>query len=202
MPGTLAWLGSCHAKIVVERLPCELGQLKANGPAGLPLPDIGSVNRIAVGRHVIDAQCNEVTATQFAVNGEIEKCQVARAFLQIQLGAYRPHVTGPQGRLWASDLPLIPDRSRDTGSGVGFGHGEAQPIAAMRHSPRVANHGLSGDYLSGRPALRRPSKKCSASSVRLKILSRACVPFMVHLGSILRTSLASSLASSMFPNWA
>ena len=79
---------------------------------------------------------------------------------------------------------------------------EAQPIVATQHSPRVAYHGLRGDYLSGRPALRRPSKKCSASSVRLKILSRACVPFMVHLGSILRTSLASALASSMFPNWA
>jgi hypothetical protein len=69
--------------------------------------DIVFVNRIAVVRHVIDAQCNEVTATQFAVNGEIEHCQVARAFLQIQPGAYRPYVTGSQGRLWASDLPLF-----------------------------------------------------------------------------------------------
>jgi hypothetical protein len=85
----------------------RLSQLKANGPAGLPLPDIVFVNRIAVVRHVIDAQCNEVTATQFAVNGEIEHCQVARAFLQIQPGAYRPYVTGSQGRLWASDLPLF-----------------------------------------------------------------------------------------------
>ena len=39
----LAWLASSHAKIVVERLPCRLGQLKANGPAGLSLSDICSV---------------------------------------------------------------------------------------------------------------------------------------------------------------
>jgi hypothetical protein len=114
----------------VDRLPCRLRRLKANEPAGLPLADIGSVNRIAVGRHVIDAQWDEVTATQFAVNGEIEHGQVARAFLQIQLGAYRPHVTGPQGRLWASDLPLNPGGPRDAGSGVGFGHGDLPACAS------------------------------------------------------------------------
>ena len=95
-PGGSEHLGMTSPYPSVDRPPCRL---KANEPAGLSLADIGSVNRIAVGRHVIDAQCDEVKATQFAVNGEIEHGQVPRAFLQIQLGAYRPHVTGPQGRL-------------------------------------------------------------------------------------------------------
>ena len=57
-------------------------------------------------------------------------------------------------------------------------------------------------YRSGSPALRRPSKKCSASSGRLNGVTSACVPSIVHLGSIRRTSAASALACSMFPSWA
>ena len=64
------------------------------------------------GRHVIDAQRDEVAAAQFTVNGEIEHCQVARALLQVQPGTYRPDVTGPQGRLWASHLSLVPGRGQ------------------------------------------------------------------------------------------
>src|SRR5262245_20246211 len=37
-------------------------------------------------------------------------------------------------------------------------------------------------HLSGSPALRRPSKKCLASSGRLKGVSRVCVPSIVYLG--------------------
>src|SRR5262245_42352125 len=47
------------------------------------------------------------------------------------------------------------------------------------------------DYFSGSPALRRPSKRCSASSERLKGDSRACVRSIVYWGSIRRTSTAS-----------
>ncbi len=87
-------------RLIPASLGCRVGRrLKASGPAGLPLTEIGSVNRIAVGRHIIDAQCNEVTATQFAVNGEIEQGQVARAFLQIQLGV-------SPARDWAAREPL------------------------------------------------------------------------------------------------
>ena len=58
------------------------------------------------------------------------------------------------------------------------------------------------DHLSGSPALRRPSRMCYASSVRLRQLIRAQVPSIVHLGSIRRTSAASTRACSMFPSWA
>ena len=47
------------------------------------------------------------------------------------------------------------------------------------------------DYLSDSPAWRRPSKKCSASSGRLKEIMRACVPSIVQVGSIRRTSADS-----------
>jgi hypothetical protein len=53
------------AKVVVEGLPRGLSQLKANWPTSLPLPNIGSVDGIAVGRYIIDPQRNEVATTQF-----------------------------------------------------------------------------------------------------------------------------------------
>jgi hypothetical protein len=77
------------------------------------------------------------------------------------------------------------------------GH-SSQPVergcCALRQRAREA------DYLSGSPALRRPSIQCSASSGRLNVSS--IVPLIVHLGSMRRTSAASALALSMSPSWA
>ena len=42
------------AKVVIEGLPRRLRQLKANGPSGLPLSDIGPVLGVAVGRYITD----------------------------------------------------------------------------------------------------------------------------------------------------
>ena len=81
------------------------------------------------------------------------------------------------------------------------GHGSEAARAGSGGLPLTLSGRLE-HHLSGSPALRRPSKKCSASSGSLKVLSRACVPSIVHLGSIRRTSAASARASSSFPNWA
>src|SRR5262245_60555560 len=50
---------------------------------------------------------DEIAATQFTVNREAEHCQVMRALLQIQLGAYRPSVTGRSGGFGSVILPLF-----------------------------------------------------------------------------------------------
>src|SRR5262249_10419344 len=72
---------------------------------------VGTIDGVAVGCHVVDPQCDQIAATQLAVDGKIEQRQVARAPLQLQLGADRPHVAGPQGRLRAGELALVPHRS-------------------------------------------------------------------------------------------
>src|SRR5262245_57741569 len=110
------------AKVVIEGLPRRLGQLKANGPAGLPLSDSGPVLCVAVGCHISDAEADEVAATQFAVYSEVEQRQVPHALLQSQFGADRPDLTPPQGWFWAGQLAFIPGWSRDAGSGIGFNH--------------------------------------------------------------------------------
>jgi len=51
---------------------------------------------MAVGRHVIDAKRDEITAAQLAVDGQIEHRQVTGTLLKLQLRAYRPNVAWQQ----------------------------------------------------------------------------------------------------------
>lgn len=95
-------------QIVVQCLPCHLGQLEPNRPAGLPLANVGTVDGAAVRRHVIDAKGDKVAAAQLAVDGEIEERQITRALLQLQLGSEAPYVPGPQWRLGTGELALVP----------------------------------------------------------------------------------------------
>src|SRR5262249_24597383 len=108
----LARLTAGDAKIIVEGLARRLGQLEANGTAGFPLPDICSVDGVAIGRHVIDAQCHEIAAAELAIDGQIEHRQIARALFKLQLGADGPDMTGPQRRFRAGYLALVPRWSR------------------------------------------------------------------------------------------
>jgi hypothetical protein len=59
------------------------------------LADIGPVDGVAVGRGVINAQSDEITAMELAIYSHIEHRQVTGAFLQLQLCAYRPNVAWP-----------------------------------------------------------------------------------------------------------
>jgi hypothetical protein len=50
-----------------------LGELEPDRTTGLLLADRCSIERVAVGGHIIiDAYCHDIAATQFAVDGEIE----------------------------------------------------------------------------------------------------------------------------------
>src|SRR5262249_13827243 len=76
--------------------------------AALHVANVGAVDRIAVGRHVVDAQSNEIAAARFAVYGEVEEGQFASTPFQLQLGTDQPHVPGPERRLWTCYLALVP----------------------------------------------------------------------------------------------
>ena len=103
--------------------------------------------------------------------------------------------------------------SRTSGSARGA---RSNPRPYRVHSCELAPHWSAGcrtgdlprcglvtlPYLSGSPALRRPSKKCSASSVRLKAFNCASVPSIVYPGSIRSASAASALAFSISPSCA
>jgi hypothetical protein len=70
---------------LIYRLPRLLGQLEANWSTRLLLADAGSVNCIPIGRDITHAQRNKITASQLAVDREVEECQIAQAPLQFQL---------------------------------------------------------------------------------------------------------------------
>src|SRR5215467_4775717 len=101
-------------KVIVQSLPHQFGQFKPNGSPGLPLPDSRSVNGIAIGRHVIHAQGDEITAAKFAVDGQIEHRQVAGALLELQFRAYRPNMAWPHWWLRAGHFTLVPGRPTST----------------------------------------------------------------------------------------
>src|SRR5262245_36907494 len=97
-------------EVVVQRLSRDLCQFEPDWPARLSLPDVGAIDCVAVGCHVIDAQRDEIAAPQLAVDGEVEQGQVAPSPVQLQLRADQPHVPWPQRRLRARELALVPSR--------------------------------------------------------------------------------------------
>jgi hypothetical protein len=54
--------------------------------AGLFLSDGGTVERVAVRRNIVYANGHDITPAQLAVDCEIEKCQVACALCDLELG--------------------------------------------------------------------------------------------------------------------
>ena len=96
------------SKVIVNSLPCHFGYLETNLPTGLPPTDGSSIDGVAVGSHIIDADRDKVAATQLAVDGEVEQGQVARAAFQLQPGSNGPHMAQPQWRLRAGELAFVP----------------------------------------------------------------------------------------------
>ena len=59
-------------EILVDGLPRLLGQLEPDRATGLLLADCCSIERVAIGGHIVDADCHDIAASQFAVDGEIK----------------------------------------------------------------------------------------------------------------------------------
>ncbi len=56
---------------------CLVYQLKAQGPPSLLLPDGRAIHRITTRGDVIEAQRDDATAAELAVNGQVEESKVA-----------------------------------------------------------------------------------------------------------------------------
>jgi hypothetical protein len=60
-----------------------LGDLELNRPACLLLIDSGAVSNSVAGANIVDLQPHKVAASEFAIDGKIEKSEVARSVLQL-----------------------------------------------------------------------------------------------------------------------
>lgn len=82
----LAWFPSGHTQVLIYSLARLLGYLELNRPAGLLLPHDRPVKRIAIGRHIIDADSNHIASAQLAIDRQVEQGQVAPAALKLKFG--------------------------------------------------------------------------------------------------------------------
>jgi hypothetical protein len=74
MHGELSWVKTDAGNPTLHQarvLPCLLGQFEPHRPTGLPLAHVGAVHCVAVRRHIIDAQCDEIASAQFAIDRQI-----------------------------------------------------------------------------------------------------------------------------------
>jgi hypothetical protein len=103
-----AGLPAGQSEILVDGLPRLLGEFEPDRATRLLLTDRRSIERVAVGGYVIDPHCHDITAAQFAVDGEVEQREIADAFLKLQPCPDRPDVACSQRRLRTDQLAFVP----------------------------------------------------------------------------------------------
>src|SRR5258705_11127195 len=98
---------ACQTQIIIKGLTRLLGQLEPDWSTCLLLPDCCTVKSVAIRRHIIDPNCYNITASQFAVDREVEHREVACASLDLQLRPNRPDMALSQRRVPPSPLSLL-----------------------------------------------------------------------------------------------
>jgi hypothetical protein len=99
----------------VRKQPREYARnLKADGPASLPLAHQRTRRCDALRRDILDRERQDIAAAQLAVDREIEEGEVARSAIGLQLRADRPDMTclGRSGGFAPMRLPLCRQRFR------------------------------------------------------------------------------------------
>jgi hypothetical protein len=82
--------------VSINRFARLLTQFKANGMSGFRLADGCPIDCHAVRCHVIDREADDVAASELAVDGKIEHCQVSDGTFDLELGPYRPDIIGSE----------------------------------------------------------------------------------------------------------
>src|SRR6266568_384278 len=84
------------------------GDFELNRPARLFLNDGGAVWHPAASANIVDLQPHEVTASELAIDGEIEQSKVARPALQLKPDPDRPNVLGFERTLLPGQTAFVP----------------------------------------------------------------------------------------------
>jgi len=94
--------------MVVDRPRGLFGDFELNRPARLSLNDGGAVSDPATGADVVDLQPHEVTASELAIDGEIEQGKVARSVLELEPDPDCPDILRFQRSLLPGKSSLVP----------------------------------------------------------------------------------------------
>jgi hypothetical protein len=65
--------------MVVNCLAGLLRDLEANGPSCFSLTNGGAIDGITIGRYFGDPQANDVTSTEFAVDGQVKQREIPKS---------------------------------------------------------------------------------------------------------------------------
>ena len=115
-----AWFLAGGSQVVVNGLPGLLGDFEPDRNAGLFLPDGGAVDGVSMGRDVVDLERHDITASQLAVDGEIEYRQVSSTSFDLEFGPDRPDMLWPQRGLCSNQLAFVPGRTFGGAARIGL----------------------------------------------------------------------------------
>jgi hypothetical protein len=74
-------------EIIINRLPGLFAQFKSDRPSGLLLPDRGAICCVSARSDILDFDCDDITASKFAVNRQVEHGEVTSATFDLE---FRP----------------------------------------------------------------------------------------------------------------
>ena len=97
--------GECFARLCSD--------LESDGTHGLALYDTGSWCNLSVMGNVSNTEANEVTGSQFTVDGKVEESQLADIACQLQPYPNSPYFFELERRLLADELATVPGGARD-----------------------------------------------------------------------------------------
>jgi hypothetical protein len=81
--------------VVIHRLAGLFRQFKPDRSPGLSLAHGCPISTIAIWSNVLDLERNDIAASQFAIDGQIEQRQIAGSLLDLELGPDCPNVFLP-----------------------------------------------------------------------------------------------------------
>ena len=90
------------------RIPRLLGDLELHWSLCFLLHDNRAAGDVTALDHIVDAQRDQITPAQFAVDGEIEQGEISGAMIQLQSNSDGPDLFQLQRRLLPEELALIP----------------------------------------------------------------------------------------------
>ena len=83
---------SSGPEMIIDSLTRLFGDLEPNWTTSLPLAHCCTINRIAVGRNILDPEAHYITPSQFTINREVEERDVSRVLGKLQPRSNSPDV--------------------------------------------------------------------------------------------------------------
>lgn len=123
-------IGPAREGVIIQRVSPKLEpfkearasifhQFKLNRPSCLLLNDGGSGPNLPIANDVVNSDLHQVTATQLAIDCEIEKCTIPEPVMLIKKETHSPNLARFERSLVSNFAPRIPQNSLPSG-GIKF----------------------------------------------------------------------------------